>query len=63
MGWAISVLYGDGDGGFRPPLSLEAKGTAPTGMASLGPTRQARALVVDDYCVGGMTIYGDSAKY
>jgi hypothetical protein len=60
--WAITILYGDEDGGFSPPVGLEAPGIAPRGGAPLGEVSDPRALAVGDDCGSGLTVYGDASR-
>jgi hypothetical protein len=59
-GWAITVLYGDGDGGFDDSQMLIANGERPSGIAALGQARNPRAFGVTDSCGGGVTVYGQA---
>jgi hypothetical protein len=59
----ISVLYGDGEGGFAPPVTLQAKGQAPAALAVLGPVGSPRALAVTDACGAGITVHGDASEH
>jgi len=59
MSWGISVLYGDGDGGFGNAQSLTYTRTAPSGLAALGPVDSPRELAIVDACGGGITVYQD----
>jgi len=61
-GWPISVLYGDGDGGFTGPENLNA-GEGPGAIAVLGPVDNPRAIAAGDYCGGGVTVYGDASQH
>jgi len=63
LGSGISVLYGDGQGGFEPPVSLQAVGSATAGLAVLGPIGSPRALAVVDACGAGVTVYGDASQH
>jgi hypothetical protein len=57
------VLYGDGEGGFAPPVTLQAKGQAPAALAVLGPVGSPRALAVTDACGAGITVHGDASEH
>ena len=56
---SVSVLYGDGDGGFDAPVSLPVTEHDASGMASLGSVGNPRAFAVADACGIGVTVYGD----
>jgi hypothetical protein len=59
---SVSVLYGDGDGGFGAPTSLRVTEHVAYGMASLGSVGNPRAFAVGDACGTGVTVYGDASK-
>ena len=59
LGTGISVLYGDGQGGFGPPVTLRAIGNATAQLAVLGPVGSPHALATVDACGGGVTVYGN----
>ena len=58
--WGISVLYGDGQGGFEPAVSLQATSQTPGFLAVLGPVDSPRALAVGST---GLTVYGDASQH
>ena len=60
--WGLTVLFGDGDGGFGGQQILRAVGTCPGGLAPLGPVGRPRALAVGDSCGAGITVYGDASR-
>jgi hypothetical protein len=62
-GGEITVVYGDGQGGFGPPQALPRVGSAPFLAAPLGPVTSPRALAVFDACGGGLTVYGDASRH
>jgi len=62
--WEASVLYGDGDGGFAPAVSLRGIGFVGF-LAALGPVENPRALATDTAggCFdAGIIVYGDASK-
>jgi hypothetical protein len=62
--WQASVLYGDGDGGFAPAVSLPAIGYVGS-LAALGPVEDPRALAADTGggCINaGVVVYGDASE-
>ena len=54
------MLYGDGQGGFAPAVSLQATSQTPGFMAVLGPVDSPRALAVGST---GLTVYGDASEH
>jgi len=54
------VLYGDGQGGFEPAVSLQATSQTPGFLAVLGPVDSPRALAVGST---GLTVYGDASQH
>jgi len=58
----LTVLSGEGDGGFEPPVSLQATEGA-TGLAALGPVANPRALAAGNQNVGGVIVYGDASEH
>jgi hypothetical protein len=63
IGSGISVLYGDANGGFWPPIGLKTFGTAPSNPALLGPVSSPHALSIVDACGAGFTVYGDASEH
>jgi hypothetical protein len=59
---AITILYGDGEGGFGLPQAVQPSGNGPNVLASLGPVETPRALVASNICLGGFTVYGDASR-
>jgi len=62
--WQASVLYGKGDGGFAPAVSLQAIGFVGS-LAALGPVENPRALAADTGrgCIApGIVVYGDASR-
>jgi hypothetical protein len=59
----LVILYGDGDGGYDLPASLECPGSAPAGVAVMGVVGVGpKALAVGESCGGGVTVYGDASR-
>ena len=57
------MLYGDGAGGFEPPVGLLPVVSGPAGLAVLGPVGSPRAFAVVDACGAGVTVYGDPSNH
>ena len=62
VGTAMGVLFGDGDGGFSDPVSLQGFGNGPASLGALGPVENPRALAVGDLCGAGIAVYGDASR-
>jgi len=63
FGSGLSVLYGDTDGGFEAPVSLQTPAEiCPAGLAVLGAVESPRALASADLGAGGVTVYGNASR-
>jgi hypothetical protein len=58
----ITILYGDGKGGFGAPQAVQPAQGGPFLLAPLGPVGSPRALAVSDFCHGGFMVYGDASR-
>jgi hypothetical protein len=59
----LSVLFGNGEGGFGTAVPLRSGGPSPAGLAPLGLVACPRALAVADACGQGISVLGDASRH